>query len=128
MKVHSEIGGKIVETVLQGVEDQKFVQIAKNIAHYHHERWDGNGYPEKLKGEEIPLEARIMAFVDVYDALISRRCYKERMDYEEAFHIMEQSMGTHFDPEIGKVFLRCRKKFEAYYKSTENAMLDCMGR
>ncbi|MBQ9119927.1 MAG: HD domain-containing protein [Lachnospiraceae bacterium] len=119
MKVHSEIGEKIVETVLMGVEDEEFVQIAKNIAHYHHERWDGTGYPERLRGEEIPLEARIMALADVYDALVSRRCYKEKMSYEQAYRIMQESLGTHFDPEMGMVFLRCREKLEAYYDGVE---------
>ena len=91
MKTHSEKGAKIVEEVLKGVEDDYFVQIAINVAHYHHEKWDGTGYPMGIGGIEIPLEARIMALADVFDALVSKRCYKEAFDYDRAFKIIEGS-------------------------------------
>lgn len=119
MKKHSEKGAEIVAQILNGVEDEKFVQIAINVAHYHHEKWNGQGYPEKLSGIEIPPEARIMALADVFDALVSKRCYKEKMDYDKAFGIIEESLGSHFDPEIGKLFLKCRPKLEAYYNEIE---------
>lgn len=115
MKRHSEKGAVIVGQILNGVEDEEFVQIATNIAHYHHEKWNGEGYPCRLSGIDIPLEARIMALADVFDALVSKRCYKEKMSYEEAFRIIEESLGTHFDPEIGRLFLQCRPQLEAYY-------------
>ncbi|MBP1577509.1 MAG: HD domain-containing protein, partial [Oscillospiraceae bacterium] len=81
----------------------------------HHERWDGTGYPEHLKGEEIPVEARIMAVADVYDALVSARCYKEPMSFDEAYKTMIDSMGSHFDPRLEKVFIMSREKLESYY-------------
>ena len=119
MKKHSAKGAEIVGDILEGVEDDEFVQIAKNIAHYHHEKWDGRGYPEGLSGLDIPPEARIMALADVFDALVSRRCYKEKMDYDNAFRIIEESLGSHFDPELGKMFLHCRLKLESYYNTVE---------
>ncbi len=119
MKVHAAVGAQIVEKALKGVEDEAFMGVAKNMAHYHHEKWNGRGYPEGLSGEDIPLEARIMALADVFDALVSKRCYKEKYTYDEAFQIIEDSLGTHFDPELGKIFLRCRKELEEYYDEVE---------
>lgn len=115
MKRHSEKGAEIVAHILDGVEDEEFVRIATNVAHYHHEKWNGEGYPCRMSGEKIPLEARIMALADVFDALVSKRCYKEKMDYDRAFGIIEESLGSHFDPEMGKLFLQCRPQLEAYY-------------
>lgn len=85
MKRHSAEGAKIVESILRGVEDDEFVEIAKNVAHYHHEKWNGKGYPEGLSKTDIPVEARIMALADVFDALVSKRCYKEAFTYDKAF-------------------------------------------
>ncbi len=119
MKKHSEKGSEIVEQILEGVEDEDFVLIAKNIAHYHHEKWNGTGYPTGISGIEIPPEARIMALADVFDALVSKRCYKEKMNYDDAFRIIEESLGSHFDPELGKMFLHCRAKLEMYYNEVE---------
>lgn len=115
MKDHAGRGGEIVARVLYGVEDEKFIQIAENMAHYHHEKWDGSGYPDHLSGKGIPLEARIMALADVFDALVSKRCYKESMDYDTAFRIIVESLGSHFDPELGKKFIACREQLTAYY-------------
>lgn len=119
MKKHAEKGAEIVAQILNGVEDENFVRIAVNVAHYHHEKWNGQGYPEGLSGIGIPPEARIMALADVFDALVSKRCYKDKMDYDRAFAIIEESLGSHFDPEIGKMFLKCRPRLEAYYNETE---------
>ena len=115
MKRHPAEGAKIVENILNGVEDESFVQIAKNIALYHHEKWNGKGYPTGLSGTDIPIEARIMALADVFDALVSKRCYKEAFSYDRAFAIIEESLGEHFDPELGAVFLSCRPQLEALY-------------
>ena len=115
MKSHSAQGAKIVEEVLSEVDDLDFKKIAINIAHYHHEKWDGSGYPDHLHAEEIPLEARIMALADVFDALVSKRCYKESFSYDKAFQIIEESLGTHFDPILGKKFITCRNKLENLY-------------
>ena len=115
MKLHAEVGAEIVEKALNGVEDDAFMEVAKNMAHYHHEKWNGTGYPEGLAGSDIPLEARIMVLADVFDALVSKRCYKEEYSYDEVFRIIEESLGSHFDPELGRIFLKCRKELEACY-------------
>ena len=104
-----------VQKVLSGINDEEFRQIAVNVAHYHHEKWDGTGYPEKLSGEAIPLEARIMALADVFDALVSKRCYKEAKSFDDAFEIIRNDLGKHFDPQIGKIFIDCRPQLEEYY-------------
>ena len=107
-------------TIIENVEDEYFIQIAENMAHYHHERWNGTGYPASLNGEEIPLEARIMALADVYDALVSERCYKPRLSFEEAANIIRAGMGTHFDPALADVFEACREELEAYYSQDDD--------
>lgn len=119
MKTHAEKGAVIVENLLATVEEPYFVEIAKNVARCHHERWDGTGYPKGLCGAEIPFEARVMAVADVYDALVSKRCYKEKMSFEDAYSIIIKSMGTHFDPTLKKYFINCRQKLEEYYESEE---------
>ena len=111
IKRHASEGGRVVREVLSGVTDEEYVALASDIAAYHHERWDGTGYPTGLKGEAIPLCARIMAFADMYDALISERCYKKAMSKENAFEIIRQEAGTHFDPKLAEVFLHHREAF-----------------
>ena len=117
MKSHPEKGAMIVENLLTSVKDPEFVKIAVNVARHHHERYDGQGYPQKLKGGDIPFEARVMAIADVYDALVSQRCYKPEMSYDEAFEIIIQGMGSQFDPMLRDCFIACRKNLEAYYNS-----------
>jgi HD-GYP domain-containing protein (c-di-GMP phosphodiesterase class II) len=104
-------------TIIENIEDAYFIQIAENMAHYHHERWNGTGYPENLTGEKIPLEARIMALADVYDALVSERCYKPKLSFEDAAKIIREGMGTHFDPALAEIFEACRPQLEAYYSN-----------
>lgn len=118
MKEHSEIGYHMVSEILADVEDPDFVRVAENVAHYHHEKVNGTGYPHGLKGEEIPVEARIMALADVFDALVSKRCYKDAFSCEEAFKIIEKDSGSHFDAELGKIFISCREELEEYYKKS----------
>ena len=115
MKTHSTISGQMVKILLDGMEEPHLVQTAYHVARYHHERWDGKGYPEGLVGEMIPLEARIMAVADVYDALVSKRVYKEPMSYDKAAQIMQEGMGTQFDPGMHIVFLSCRSDLVRYY-------------
>lgn len=117
MKTHSSKSGEIVKEILAGVEEEHFVQTAYQLARFHHERWDGKGYPERLMQDEIPLEARIMAVADVYDALVSRRCYKESMSFDMAAKIMIEGMGTQFDPMMKPVFENCREQLEDYYRN-----------
>ena len=115
MKRHSYEGAKKIKTILENVEDEAFVKVAINIAYYHHEKWNGKGYPTGKQNTEIPVEARIMALADVFDALVSKRCYKDAFSYDEAFNIVEESLGEHFDPELGSLFLECREELIAYY-------------
>lgn len=108
MKKHAAYGGEIVESILGKNADAQMVQIAKDIARYHHEKWDGNGYPEGKKGEDIPLSARIMAVADVFDALVSKRVYKDPFSVEKAFEIIQEEAGKHFDEEIVRVFMKMK--------------------
>jgi putative two-component system response regulator len=113
MKSHPELGQK---TILQAESelgiDVPFLQYAKEIAYGHHEKWDGSGYPQGLSGEDIPISARLMAVADVYDALISRRVYKEGMPHEQAVQIILDGKGTHFDPHIIEAFVVLHEKFK----------------
>lgn len=111
IKKHASSGGRIVKQILSDIADEEHVKFASDIAMYHHERWDGKGYPNGLKEEEIPLSARIMAIADVFDALVSKRCYKESMPVDEAFKIMESESGTHFDPKLIEIFLKHKEKY-----------------
>ena len=117
MKAHAAEGARIVREILDGTDDAYFQQIAENVAHYHHERWDGSGYPEGLKGDAIPLEARVMAVADVYDALVSKRVYKDSMSFEAAHGIIMEGMGRHFDARLEPCYLAARPKLEAYYSA-----------
>lgn len=115
MQKHSAEGAKVIEKMLRGVDEDSFVDIAENIAKYHHERWDGKGYPDGVQGKDIPVEARVMALADVFDALASKRCYKPAFPYDKVFSIIEESLGMQFDPELGRLFLECRDKLESLY-------------
>lgn len=105
MKTHATAGKDIIDKAIRTVEGGTYLTEARNMAAYHHERWDGKGYPEGLKGEEIPLSARIMAVADVFDALCSTRIYKPAFPLEEALKIIEEGKGTQFDPRCVEVFL-----------------------
>ena len=119
MKTHAAEGARIVHEILKSTDDVRFHIIAENVAHYHHERWDGSGYPEGLKGENIPLEARIMAIADVYDALVSKRVYKEKMSFEQANNIITEGMGKHFDKRLEPYYIKARPRLEEYYSSID---------
>lgn len=118
MKKHAAVGGEVVREVLGGVAEEEYLSFASDIATYHHERWDGRGYPSNLKEEEIPLSARIMAIADVFDALISKRCYKDAMPVEDAIEIMKKESGSHFDPKLIDVFLTHQKEFVSIGKTS----------
>ena len=107
MKQHSDAGHKIIDNMMHTVDeaDAGYLAQAEDMAHYHHEKWNGEGYPEGLKGEQIPLSARIMAVADVFDALVSKRSYKDGMPFEKAMDIIKEGSGSHFDPQIVKAFV-----------------------
>ena len=105
MKSHPVEGARILDETLKGVESDEYFQIAHDMALYHHEKYDGTGYPEGLSGESIPLSARIMAVADVYDALRSSRHYKEGFTREKSVAILKENRGTHLDPDITDIFL-----------------------
>ena len=107
MKKHSIYGAEIIRKTMGDIEETDYITVAYNIARYHHERYDGKGYPDGLKGEDIPLEARVMALADVYDALISERVYKKAFSVEKAKEIILDGSGTQFDPCLVPLFLEC---------------------
>lgn len=117
MKSHTTEGKKIIIRDLAKIETPERLEIAANIAEFHHEKWNGEGYPMGLEGEDIPLCARIMAIADVFDALVSKRCYKDAMTFDQAFKIIEESTGSHFDPIIGKVFLEQKDQIIELYSN-----------
>ena len=104
MKNHAKAGQEVIKKNMTKVVDQKFVDVAAGIAAYHHEKWDGSGYPEGLKGTDIPLGARIVALADVFDALVAKRPYKESMAIEKAISIMKKDRGMSFEPILFDVF------------------------
>ena len=112
MKTHALEGEKIIDSIIAESGNEAFLLNAKLFAGYHHEWWDGTGYPRGLKGEEIPLQGRIMAVADVYDALISDRSYKNAFTHEKAVEIIRESGGSHFDPKIVDVFLEVSELFK----------------
>jgi putative two-component system response regulator len=105
MELHSLYGKMLLESLQNKVPDQTFLEYAKTLAYSHHEKWDGTGYPDRLKGEEIPLQARMMALADVYDALISVRPYKEALSHDEAMAIISKGRGVQFDPYLTDLFI-----------------------
>ncbi len=111
IKKHPAIGAEIIDNAIVNYRKNDFFECARNIALYHHEKWDGSGYPEGLKGLEIPLEARLMAIADVFDALISRRVYKDSFDEKRIRSIILDGRGTHFDPVVVDAFLEIEYKF-----------------
>lgn len=112
MKTHSSAGRTIIDQVEEETGDIEYLTIAKEMAEFHHERMDGKGYPHGLVGEEIPLCAKILAVADVFDALVSKRCYKDAMPLDKAFSIIEEETGDHFDVEVAKAFLESRERIE----------------
>ena len=111
MQHHAAIGGECLQEIEQRLGRSNFLQMAREIAFAHHERWDGTGYPKGLAGEEIPLSARIAAIVDVYDALSSKRVYKPRIPHEECVTIIRGQAGMHFDPDLVNVWLTIEPRF-----------------
>ncbi len=107
MKTHAALGAQAIEQAERDIEQPvEFLAVAKEIAHWHHERWDGSGYPDNLAGDAIPVSARLMAVADVFDALITERVYKPAMSMEKAREIITQGRAKHFDPDVVDAFLQ----------------------
>jgi len=113
MKRHPYYGKKALSTAGKILGKNSFLKFAEEISFSHHEKWDGTGYPRKLKGTDIPVTGRLMALADVYDALISERVYKPAFPHEKAKQIIVSSSGTHFDPEVVDAFLAREDRFLA---------------
>ncbi|MCL1866551.1 MAG: response regulator [Oscillospiraceae bacterium] len=111
IKEHASEGERIINEIIEKTDDDDFLIYARKFAGTHHEKWNGKGYPRGLAGENIPLEGRIMAIADVYDALVSQRPYKKAFSHEEAVRIIKEDSGTHFDPILVEVFLKSEQVF-----------------
>lgn len=112
IKTHTTAGEEILLETMQGIESTGYLRDATDMAAYHHERWDGGGYPKGLRGEEIPLGARLMALADVTDALLSKRSYKEAFSFDKAVAIIENESGTHFDPVVVEAFMNIQARIQ----------------
>jgi PAS domain S-box-containing protein len=112
IKTHTVLGGDALNAIDAQIEGNSFLTLGKEIAYYHHEKWDGSGYPKGLEGDKIPLSARMVALADVYDALTSKRFYKEAYSHTKARDIIISLKGTHFDPDVVEAFLACEDRFE----------------
>ena len=118
MRSHTSAGEDIIERAIDSVgEDSGYLREAKNLARYHHEKWNGKGYPTGLAGEDIPLSARVMAVADVFDALVSRRSYKEPFSIDKAIDIIRSDAGTHFDAKVVEAFLHAEPQIRAVAES-----------
>ena len=112
---HAELGARTLNDIYEGVEKNDFIEMAIDIAWYHHECWDGSGYPKGLKGNEIPLSARIVKVVDVFDAMIGERRYKKPIPLEQTLSYMREKAGIIFDPDIIRVFMRIYRNFKGIH-------------
>ncbi|QYK14729.1 HD domain-containing protein [Shewanella rhizosphaerae] len=118
IKAHPVIGAQVLASLLSYAPECPYIKMGRDIAGGHHEWWDGSGYPAGLQGEAIPLSARIVALVDVYDALTSPRCYKRPFSHQEALELIHQDKGTHFDPKLVESFIAINHRFELLSKAS----------
>ncbi|MBB1270376.1 HD domain-containing phosphohydrolase [Shewanella sp. SR44-3] len=118
IQAHPVIGETVLQGLLNYAPECAFIQMGRDIAGGHHEKWDGSGYPRGLTGEAIPLSARIVALVDVYDALTSPRCYKRPFSHDEALRLIKEGQGKHFDPELVDCFMQIHQEFEILSKAS----------
>jgi len=120
MKTHTTLGKQAFEKIILETGGSKWLYLAKDMAYCHHERWDGNGYPDGLKGEEIPFYARMLTIADVYDALTSSRTYKKAYSHRKAREIIEEGRGSYFDPAMVDLFEKVNKRFEERLKYSQH--------
>lgn len=120
---HPIIGGKIIRETFGHLFDAGYESMAYDVAMYHHEKWNGTGYPNELKGTEIPLSARIVAVADVFDAISARRCYRDAMPLDECYRIIQEGSGKDFDPEVVDAFMADKNKVEdIYFQNTRRSL------
>jgi HD-GYP domain-containing protein (c-di-GMP phosphodiesterase class II) len=112
IKCHTQFGGDAISAIQTQIEGRSFLNIGREIAYNHHEKWDGSGYPRGLRGHDIPLAARIVAVADVYDALTTKRFYKDAFSHTKARQIILNLKGSHFDPEVVDAFLALEGEFD----------------
>lgn len=112
MMTHSELGAQTLLDIYDGMERNDFINMAIDIAYYHHENWDGSGYPKKLKGTDIPLAARIVRIVDVFDSMLDNRAYRSAIPLDEVLQFIESGEGTYFDPEIVHIFMKIYRNLQ----------------
>ncbi|MGL5901460.1 MAG: HD-GYP domain-containing protein, partial [Cetobacterium sp.] len=115
VKEHVNIGYDLVKKLKLG-------SVAENIVRYHHEKWDGTGYPSGIKEKDIPLEARIVSLVDVYDALRQKKFHRDALSHKEAINLIEADKGISFDPELVQVFILNNKEFEKIYEENKESL------
>ncbi len=127
MKTHTTIGGDTLRYVVEKFERQTFLTMGMRIAYHHHERWDGTGYPDNLRGPEIPLPARLVTLADAYDAITSARPYKEAHPHDEAIRRIERDRGRHFDPVLVDAFLRCHEDFALIHRRYNDSEVTKIG-
>lgn len=118
MKEHAKKGGEIIQETFKDLEEPEFLQIAYEVARFHHEKWNGKGYPDGKKEFQIPFAARIMAIADVFDAVSAKRCYRDALPLETCFKIIQDGSGTDFDPELVKCFFHAKDKIIKVYNDS----------
>jgi PAS domain S-box-containing protein len=126
IKTHAVLGGDALDAIESQIEGTSFLTLGKEIAYYHHEKWDGSGYPKGLEGEQIPLSARMVALADVYDALTSKRFYKDAYSHDRAREIIVDLKGTHFDPDVVEAFLAAESQFDQIRRAMQEPLGDSL--
>lgn len=121
MKQHASAGGEMIEKIFSDVDSPDYQKITYEMARYHHEKWNGLGYPDGLRGEEIPLHARVMAIADVFDAVSAKRCYRDAMPIDKCVKIIQEGAGKDFDPQLVGMFTDALDQILAYYEAEKDA-------
>jgi response regulator RpfG family c-di-GMP phosphodiesterase len=126
IKRHTTLGGDAINAIEAKIEGKSFLALGKEIAYNHHEKWDGSGYPRGLSRDDIPLSARIIALADVYDALTTRRLYKEAFSHKRSRQMIVELKGTHFDPQVVDVFLGLEDEFNRIRRENQEDETELM--